>query len=157
MKVSAQEQCAYVEAVLAQQPSYCYAVSNMTLREKCMADSNNPDAIAGASAPQSQEQAFVPDVSMPPGGNSASGLQGPLVRGAVELCMEKEKTTRDSCTRAVAIETGNLSMCNSVLSGDIRPMCVANIAARQKKLADCGVLERISDKELCRQYSSGAS
>jgi hypothetical protein len=153
VKTGLQEQCGYEAAVLAQSPSDCYAISNLTLREACLTDSNNPDAMASVEEKRAARN-LVPDNPVETGGN-APELPQKAPANAVDVCMETQKLSSDACTRAVAIKTGDITMCEQISAGEYRESCIANIAITRKKMADCNLLTNPTDKQLCASYSGG--
>ncbi|GEM_PF-1008766 len=146
--------CTYEKAVLAQAPSLCYSIADMKLRETCLLDANNPDAaarladrIASGLPPiepelEAQSPALPQVPSKPPSDE-------------IEVCMESQKLSRDACTRAVAIEFKDLTLCEKISAGEYRESCIANIAISKKKLADCSALGNPTDRQLCTSYSTG--
>jgi hypothetical protein len=148
-----QDQCVSDEAVLAQSPSICYYISNITLRESCLIDSNSEDARAALESGRTPGEVYVPpqDIvavpSKPSTNNSATD--------AVQMCMETKKLSQEACMRSLAIAAKNMSMCQDILSGEYRESCIANIAIARKKVSDCAILVRDSDRLLCRSYTGG--
>lgn len=151
-----QDECTFEQAVLLQSPSYCYSISDMALRETCLSDSNNPDA---AMVLADRIASGLPPMEVPIEDENTS-LSQPNVpdlppSDSIELCMQSQKLSRDSCTRAAAIESGNIALCQKISAGEYRESCIANIALSRKKLTDCTLLENPTDKQLCLSYSSG--
>lgn len=151
VKPADQDSCVYYNAVIDQIPARCYGVSNMSLRETCLIDSNDPIAQRNLQDMQAQ-LAGESDVTV-----SQNAQQAPPSPSApadpVSMCMEEQKVSREACMRAVAIEKGDLSLCNKIQDGEYRQNCVSNIAVTAGHLADCGILERQSDKDICIKYS----
>lgn len=147
-----QDTCVNYNAVIDQVPTRCYEVRNMTLREQCLKDSNDP-----AAAQRLIDQAAQEEMARAAAQQNLAFVPAPVPEAdPVAVCVETQKISREGCMRAVAIETGNMSKCAEILAGDYRASCISNIALTYRNLADCNVLKNEADTEICRKYVQGS-
>ncbi|MFH0927770.1 MAG: hypothetical protein V1822_04280 [Candidatus Micrarchaeota archaeon] len=151
------DQCVNYMAVWYQDPYTCYGIMNSTLKEKCFDKAVEPREAKLLQAQQDYQQPQIETVveqkkveqSIIANSGNGAGL-GPQVKS----CMETEGFGADGCVNKVAIERGDISMCEQIGSDNYRRPCISNIALASKDKAVCNALTRSDDKQLCQFYAS---
>lgn len=152
--------CAYVAAVMEQNPFYCYSISDMQQRATCIKDSSNPvmqselerssqaqrDAIFAPAAPA------VPPAITPPIPSQNNTWQPPA---AETDCMAMQGGERDSCLSAYALNGKIIADCGQIISQPLRESCITQVAKATRDMESCKTLEVQADYEICRLYSQG--
>jgi hypothetical protein len=158
--------CVYVNSVLEQSPYWCYSLSDMAQREKCLRDSTSPatqkelermssrerNAIfseTGTGAPdlpeapipkQPGQQPGTPLPPAPPQANTPAGAP-PGISG------------EDARAFSKAVQENDMAPCVSISDKATRASCITQVALRVKKPSVCEVLAAQEDIDICNLYA----
>ncbi len=150
--------CIYTNAVLDQNPYYCYSLSSTEQRQICMRDAANPamkkklqsalpsqrDAIFGDTPVAAKDELPPPppaeEISAPSPGQECNANAGP---------------EKDTCIKSEATSSKNIKLCESIAGMPVREACISEIAQKTKNVSSCSALTSQNDSNLCRTYSSG--
>ena len=144
--------CTYEQAVLEQNPFYCYSLSDMAARQTCMRDATDPvvkkqlENSKSRGAQIAQQPATVVEApaapSTPPAQPNAS-------------CDAMNGTARDECIRAQSVADADLLGCVRISGQSAKMACVSQIAQSTRDLASCANLQDSALRDLCRTYAKG--
>ncbi|MFA4983030.1 MAG: hypothetical protein WC588_02315 [Candidatus Micrarchaeia archaeon] len=152
--------CAYVSAVLEQNPFYCYSLPDPEQRATCIRDSSGPvmKSELERSSQSQRDSIFAPsEAQVPPAATQPPATQDQTQPPAADetVCMEKQGGERDSCLSAYAIGSKAISHCAQIVSQPLRESCITQIAKSTRDMESCEQLEVQADYEICRSYSQG--
>lgn len=142
--------CTYEQAVLEQNPFYCYSISDITARKECMRAASDPivkkqlENSKRRGEPTRQNVTVV--VEKPP----------TVVPPAEPLsCEAMNGTKKDECLRARAMNESDLFGCVKITSQSIRMACVSQVAQSTRDVELCVNLGDKELRDLCRLYAKG--
>jgi hypothetical protein len=147
------QSCIYEQAVLEQNPFYCYSISDTSARAACLKAAVDPVEKKklqlnkqeswqgqGTIIPQQKKEEKKSEPARPP--EPCEGLSG---------------IDKDKCILGLAVEEKSLVECLKISDNSTKRSCISQVAYISKEPSLC---ENIPDKDLhdlCRAYSSGIS
>jgi len=153
--------CIYVNAVLEQNPYFCYSISEAEARADCITSASDPSmkTIVGRMLPSERDRILStqPAQNGNGAGTQATGGQGQQTGQATDgtgVPFTGESIS-DRDMRAYAIENGDISACEQIAGSTLRKSCLSQIATMKKQPAICEQLISEENRQLCNMYSQG--
>jgi hypothetical protein len=158
--------CIYVNSVLEQSPYWCYSLSDMPRREKCLRDSTSSAmqkelermplgersaifAIGDAAVPAIQQALLPPQPSQPP-----PTVPTPVPPAAnTQEGMPAGISGEDAQAFGKAVQENDMAPCVSISDKATRASCITQVALRVKKPSVCEVLAAQEDVDICNLYA----
>jgi hypothetical protein len=157
--------CVYVNAVMEQNPFYCYSLSVMGQRVECLTDATDPamkkrlenlkqDERDAIFMPESEVQPAsfpgqLPTIKPKPG-QIPSGEGGYAATGGTA-----DQPSPDEALYNAAVEGNDLQLCLQISSSEAVKSCISQIARQTKRPELCKTLKDKNLSELCNLYSLG--
>lgn len=142
------ESCVYKQAVMAQEPFYCYSISDMEKRVRCLKDATDTAMQKKVQNLRDDEEIEIPaEPANPPQEPPAPPPQ--QNNGAVNTA------EIDGSIYAVAVASNDLQLCEQIFDPKIVKSCISQIAQKTKNPELCVSLTSIELVELCNLYSLG--
>jgi hypothetical protein len=150
--------CVYINAVMEQNPFYCYSLEDKYQRGVCIQDASDAakKTLLERADPATRDAIFAEKSATqpaPPMQENATPTEQPPVVVPQEGCGSLQDAAKDNCYRALAVEKSNISTCEQVLSPVVRENCIAQEAQAVKKPEICPSLTNQSSIDLCNFYS----
>jgi hypothetical protein len=155
--------CVYVNAVMDQNPFYCYSLEDHYQRQTCLKDAADP-AMRSAlqrALPSERDSIFAPQQpEQPARAPQATPEQqhevtpAPSAPSPMDICNTLSGTDRDECLRSLALDSNNVTICGAVNASSVRENCIAQVARATKDPSACGSLNQ-TNADLCNLYSKG--
>ena len=144
--------CVYTQAVLEQNPFYCYSITDMALRSNCMRHATDP--VEKKRLENSQRQGIA--AQQPPVAPAPAVEPPPSIpAGPAAQCDGQNGTSRDECFKADAISSSDLLACLKVESASLKQSCVSQVALSTKDVESCVNLGDKALRDVCRTYAKG--
>jgi len=134
--------CVYKEAVLSQNPFYCYSISDISKRKICIQDAINPSMQKLILLNQNPEEQNAPANEMKENNQKKQNQTQPNNTLFLEC-----SGNLDECISKKAEESNNISLCTLINSSE-RSSCIIRIAKFSRNVSICEVLSE-GDKILC--------
>jgi len=153
--------CVYVNAVLEQNPYYCYSLTNMEQRRTCLHDAAEPamkTALERASPPERETIFYAPPSDEQPyyvAPVSQSPQQPEKTAVVPAQCDSYSGTAKDDCLFAAAIAQLDMPACSAISDSALRKSCISDVARKTKDIASCDTLASPDDANLCKLYARG--
>lgn len=144
-------ECVHVQAVLEQNPFYCYSIEDKALRASCMRAATDP--IAKKQLENAQRQTVPRQDSAQPAQTAAPAQQ--QEQPAPTPCNGMAGAQLDECIRANSVKEGNLLGCEAISDSAARKACLSQIAFSKKDVEICNSLAAGEDQDICRLYAKG--
>lgn len=144
-------QCVYAQAVLEQNPFYCYTINDAALRSDCMRHATDP--VEKKRLENSQRQG----ITQPPAPVPAPVVEQPppLPAEPATPCDAQNGAKRDECFKNAAVWAGDLLACLKIESASMRRTCVSQVALMTKDVDSCVNLADKALRDVCRTYAKG--
>jgi hypothetical protein len=157
-KQSAFANCVYINAVMEQNPFYCYSLPDKYQRSVCIQDASDPKVKAALERAdqETREAIFAEKQPQPPPSvpqENVSQPPQPAELPANGSCGQLQGIERDDCYRMLAVEGSNISACEEVNASSLRESCIAQVAQMLKKPEICLQLSMQGSIDLCNFYS----
>ncbi len=159
------DKCLNETAIWYQEPYICYSIEDTTFRRSCLEKSVDPQEAQkmqaavlygqnSANEPARILPALTP--SKPPQAANGTGApQAGNIDAQISDCQKTQNLSMQACVRVVAIANSNMGLCANITDDDYRSSCISNIALSSKDPAQCGLLTRSGDANICKYYTSG--
>lgn len=142
--------CIYEQAVLAQNPFYCYSIADIPARQTCMRSASDPivkkqlenSKRRGVQVTQQGASVVVPQQPQQP-------------EPVVSSCDSMNGTKKDECIRAQSVKDADLLGCIKISDQAIRMACVSQVAQSTRDVDSCVNLIDKELRDLCRLYAKG--
>ncbi|MCX8194582.1 MAG: hypothetical protein N3G22_00525 [Candidatus Micrarchaeota archaeon] len=154
--------CIYINAVMEQNPFYCYSLEDKEQKRVCIQDASDASKKAALERAdqETRDSIFAPKkpqiipVQNQTKNNTTDEIPQlpPLPQDPCEMAPASKK---DECYWQVAMEDLNMPLCEKIKTGSFRENCIAYIALTTKNSALCQQLTNRSNIDLCRFFSSG--
>jgi len=143
--------CIYEQAVLEQNPFYCYAIADIPARQECMRSASDP--IVKKQLENSKRRG----VQVTQQGASVVAPQQPQQPAPANQssCDAMNGTKKDECLRAQSVKDADLLGCLKISDQAIRMACVSQVAQSTRDVESCVNLEDKELRDLCRLYAKG--
>jgi len=146
--------CIYVNAVLEQNPFYCYSIEDLNQRGICMKHATDPAMRKAVQNAQAQDLDAVfaePKGELPPAPPAPANLTEP----GNASCNSMIGVAKDNCFKTEAINSKSIVSCEKVADGSLRSACIAEVAKKTKDIESCKTLTDEESRSLCRLYAKG--
>jgi len=157
--------CVYVNAVLGQNPFFCYSIQDVGMRTTCLKDATDSAMKKRLEnlKPSARDAIFMPESeptqpgNLPAGkpgtGGAASGGTGATAPGGGGS--QAEEQSIDQSIYNAAVEANDLQLCLQIATDKTLKSCVSQIARKTKNPELCKTLKDNDLLELCNLYSLG--
>ena len=157
------DRCLNETAIWYQEPYICYSITDTTLRQACLeksvdaqeAQKLQQELLYGRIMVEEQEIPLVLEKDKTELRDEQSRVLNVTIDSKIEECVITEKMSQEACTRLVAIETSDMSLCERINDDNYRASCISNIALTKKDPTMCSSLKRAGDINVCKYYTSG--
>lgn len=144
--------CIYINAVVDQNPFYCYSLEDVSKRATCLQDASEPSMrkVVQRSLPSEKDRVFSdePAVAPPTGPAQPEPEQ-------TEGCPSVAGDERDRCLLETAIGGSDVESCEDIASPAVVESCIAQIGSSTKNIALCEKLSEKRNQDLCKLYARG--
>jgi hypothetical protein len=142
--------CVYEQAVLEQNPFYCYSIADIQLRQACMRGASDP--VVKKQLENSKRRGGQPSQQIPAG--AAKPPPSAPTQPAAS-CDAMNGTAKDECIRAQSMADADLLGCVGISDQSIRMACVSQVAQSTRDVEFCVNLQDKELRDLCRLYAKG--
>ncbi len=148
--------CIYNQAVMDQNPFYCYSIANIEQRSICIGDASSPTAKATLEkAASKQRNAIFMEEEEPQALPTPAPSTSPEPEPQQGSCAAKSGEEKDRCFKSQAVQESDLKVCEQITDSTTRESCISEIAIKTKDLDSCKELSDGDDQNLCNLYVKG--
>lgn len=156
--------CIYIQAVLDQDPFYCYRLDSIDDRKVCIRDSSDSLAKKRLEAMTDAERegalrGIKPAPEAAPPYQPAEPEQPTTEVGAIVVPptepQEVSVQELDAELYSTAVQANDVQLCEQIYDPEVLKSCISQVARQKKNLSICETLSTQDYIEICRMYSQG--